>query len=56
MKLLHATLPEWKDPGESSAPIRPEAILESEGKDRQEIESVAAKALEDRFFVALERA
>ncbi len=42
--LLHAELPEWKDPGDSSAPIDPADILKAEGKTADEIRIIAQEA------------
>lgn len=47
---LHKILPEWSHPGRTSFLIDPESILRFEHKSDKDIERVAAKAHEDRFF------
>lgn len=47
---LTHTLPEWKDPGESSNPIFPEDILSALGKDEEEIEQVRQESAERAYF------
>ena len=43
-------LPEWEDPHGSSRPIRPERILEAEGKTPVQIERYRAEAERARFL------
>lgn len=47
--LTHA-FPEWKDPGESSAPIWPEDILAALGKSDEEIEEARQESVERVHF------
>lgn len=37
---LHATCPEWTDPGDHSLPILPEAILANSGRTQEEIQQL----------------
>jgi uncharacterized phage-associated protein len=50
---LHEILPEWDDPMGTSVHVDPETILRLENRGQAEIDIVAAKAREDRFFEQL---
>lgn len=50
VRLLHNTLPEWKDPGSSSVRIEPEDILRAESVPEQEIARMAREA-KDLWFL-----
>jgi hypothetical protein len=43
VKFLHKVLPEWKDPGESSAPIDPRAILFHAGMSQEQVAEIESE-------------
>lgn len=53
VNMLHRLLPEWRDPGNSSAAISPEDILLAAGKSPEEIAQAQRNANELCFFDSL---